>query len=92
MKRKLKFRYGLGTVARIALPLWSAGWLVILVYMLYFGEISAEAKGGALTYHRDDDPFWYWGTAFVTVAMFIFGLAMTFEIEKERGDAKLDDD
>lgn len=92
MKRRLTFRYGLDRAARIGLILWSCGWLVILVYMLCFGEINAAARGGEITYYRDENPLWYWGTALVNLAMIIFGLAMTFEIEKVNDGAKPNDD
>lgn len=81
MKRKLTFRYGLDLTARIGLLVWSSGWLVILGYMLYYGEINSGDSGGAITYYRDKDPVWFWGLACVAVAMTLLGLALTFELE-----------
>ena len=69
---------------------WSSGWLVILAYMLYYGEINTEAAGGAITYHRDTNPVWFWGTAVVTLSMTVLGLALTFEFTKQHDDANED--
>lgn len=83
---KLAFRYGLDLPARCGLPIWSLGWLVILIYMLATGEVNSEQRGGAVTYSRAEDPLTYWVIAGVTAAMCVLGLALTFELSFDEDD------
>ena len=80
MAPKVRFRYGLDKVARGGLLLWSVGWLFGVVYVLVDGKVNSEGRGGATTYTREDHPTWYWTTIFVMSVLFLFGLALTFEV------------